>query len=363
MPASERVPLPPSLEEQLQAHFERTRQHFAQLGDQAPEAIVLGGGYGRGEGGIAVGPAGAPVFFNDLDYFIFTERPDDPSLLCALREWERQESTRLGIDVEGKSLPRGDLSKTAGSMMFYDLVAAHTIVQGPKDFFEPYQALANPASIEAIEATRLLWNRGSGLLFARADLAKGGDLAVVHRNQAKAKLALGDALLALRGKYCAYARDRQTALCAEADIDPRIVTLHQAGVHFKLSPTPTPPVETLLATQAELTALWLACFLDVESARLFSQLTTPSEYAAHPARLFPGSSRCRNLLLSLRDQLRHGGTLRPRSDYPRGALQRALVLLLETEPDYPRISRIFGQPVTTLPDAVTHYSKWWQAYS
>ena len=363
MPESERVPLPPSMEEQLQAHFERTRQHFAHLGDQAPEAIVLGGGYGRGEGGIATGSEGAPAFFNDLDYFIFTAGPDDPALLRALREWEQQESSRLGIDVEGKYLRRSALSQTAGSMMFYDLVAAHTIVAGPEDFFEPYRALANPASIEAVEATRLLWNRGSGLLFARADLAEGGDLAVVHRNQAKAKLALGDALLARRGKYCAYARDRQAVLCAEADIDPRIVALHQAGVHFKLSPTPTPPVETLMATQAELTALWLACFLEVESARLSGQFATPSAYARHPGRLFPGNSRCRNLLLSLRDQLRRGGTLRPRSDYPRGALQRALVLLLEAEPDYPRVSRIFGQPVTSLPDAVKHYTKWWQAYS
>lgn len=363
MSNSERVPLPEKLEAQLQAHFDRTRQHFAKLGRNAPQVIVLGGGYGRGEGGIVTKPDGEPGFFNDLDYFIFTDHPDDPLMLRALREWERVESEKLGIDVEGKYLRQSELDQTAGSMMFYDAVTAHTIVEGPQDFFQPYRALANPATIEPIEATRLLWNRGSGLLFARTDLEKGGDLSVAHRNQAKAKLALGDALLTLRGKYCTYARDRQNALREQADIDPRIVALHQEGISFKLGPTPTPQADVLMATQAELTALWLPCFLEVESARLSSRFAAPADYANYCGKLFPTTSSWRNLLLGLRDRMRRSGSLRPRSDYPRGALQRALVLLLEPEPDYSRISHIFGERVTSLQQAVMHYTKWWHYYS
>ena len=196
----EPVPLPSDLDAQLRAHFERTIAHFDNLGSKAPQAIVLGGGYGRGEGGIATAPDGSPCFFTDLDYFIFTDLPEDPEIIYALREWEREESKIMGIDVEGKCLPRSDLSQTPGSMMFYDLVAAQTIVSGPKNFFDDYKVMAKPDTIELIEATRLLWNRGSGLLFARADLEANVDLSVVHRNQAKAKLALGDALLTIRGK-------------------------------------------------------------------------------------------------------------------------------------------------------------------
>jgi len=158
----------------MKAHFERTVAHFGRLGSKAPEAIVLGGGYGRGEGGIASSADGSPCLFNDLDYFIFTDSPADAEILGALHEWERKESVLMGIDVEGKCLPLSDLKQTPVSMMFYDLVTAHTIVSGPDDFFKAYQAMANPQTIVPIEATRLLWNRGSGLLFASADLEAGG---------------------------------------------------------------------------------------------------------------------------------------------------------------------------------------------
>lgn len=43
-----RILLPKQLEFKLNAHFERTRDHFSRLKAKAPEAIVLGGGYGRG---------------------------------------------------------------------------------------------------------------------------------------------------------------------------------------------------------------------------------------------------------------------------------------------------------------------------
>ncbi|MEM1221882.1 MAG: hypothetical protein AAGH40_03905 [Verrucomicrobiota bacterium] len=359
----EPVPLPSELDVQLKAHFERTVAHFEKLGSKAPHAIVLGGGYGRGEGGIASRPDGSLCFFNDLDYFIFTDAPEAPEMIHALHDWEREESALMGIDVEGKYLPKSDLKQTAGSMMFYDLVAAQTIVSGPKDFFEAYKGMAKAETIMPIEATRLLWNRGSGLLFARADLQNEGDLGVVHRNQAKAKLALGDALLTVRGQYRPYVRERQVILKGQKDIDPRIAELHEVGVSFKLRPTAPPPVEVLQATQVELTDLWRRCFLEVESARLGTSFNSPQAYASYSGKLFTDSSSGKNLLLSVRDRLKRGGCLHPVHDYPRGALQRALVLLLEAAPDYTEVSRLFGESITDLSGAVSSYTKWWQFYS
>jgi hypothetical protein len=357
------VSLPSCLDAQLQAHFERTRRHFDRLGAKAPVALVLGGGYGRGEGGIARNLDDQPCFFNDLDYFIFTPTPQDPDILDALHVWEREESAFMGVDVEGKCLPESDLKQTPGSMMFYDLVAAQTIVFGPANFFEPYKALARPETIEAIEATRLLWNRGSGLLFARNDLENGGDFAVVHRNQAKAKLALGDALLTIRGKYRAYVRERQEELRRLEEVDSRIAELHAEGVAFKLNPTSTPERGVLVATQKELTAFWLESFFEVETARLKKSFACPEEYSHYSRKIFPTSSSMRNVLLGLRDRFKRGGGVRPLVDYPRGALQRALVLLLEMEPDFDSVSKFLGTQVSTLEEAVKIYSKWWHYYS
>lgn len=357
------VPLPDSLDAALKAHFERTCAHFLKLGAVAPEAIILGGGYGRGEGGIARNAEGEPGFFNDLDYFIFTNYPNSPVLHRAVQQWEKSESALMGIDVEGKCLPQSDLEATPGSMMFYDLVAAHTQIMGPSNYLAAYRPLAKPETIERIEATRLLWNRGSGLFFAKVDLARGANLDVVHRNQSKAKLALGDALLTIRGKYRPYVRERQQILRAEPGLDPRIVTLHAEGTAFKLAPSPSPSIEVLEATQAELIAIWRECFLEVESTRLGCFFDDPVDYSGYRGKLFPDSSSPRNLLLSLRDRLKRGGKLSPGRDYPRGALQRALLSLLLEPPDLEAAGRTLGKVLPDLETAAREYTKWWGHYS
>lgn len=359
----ERVPLPAELQSKLDEHFERTRDHFAKLGPKRPEAIVLGGGYGRWEGGMTKDSMGQPHFFNDLDYFLFTDSPEDKELVAAVREWEQSESSRMGIDVEGKCLPKSDLRQTGESMMFYDLVAGHTIVYGPEDFLSAYSAWADPKTIAAVEATRLLWNRGTGLLFARVDLAEEQDLSVVHRNQSKAKLALGDALLTLQGKYRPFARERHQLLSELEGLDERILKLHALGVEFKLQPTVCPGLEELHSTQEELTELWLDCFLKVESSRLGCGFDSPEAYAMYSGKLYPDYQTLKNLSLSIRDRIQRGGCLHPVRDYPRGALQRALVLLLEPEPDWDRVSYHLGRRLPDLRVASEVYKRWWQYYS
>ncbi|MDQ8193791.1 hypothetical protein QEH59_05115 [Coraliomargarita sp. SDUM461004] len=357
------MPLPQSLEQALQAHFERTRSYFTALGESSPEAIILGGGYGRGEGGIAIDSAGNPAFFNDLDYFIFTDSPGNVRLQQAVHQWEEEESALLGIDVEGKCLPCSDLQATPNSMMFYDLVMAHTPVMGPPDYLAAYHPLAQADRIAAIEATRLLWNRGSGLFFAKADLEMGKRLSVVHRNQAKAKLAFGDALLTIRGQYRPYVRERQIRLQAETDIDARIVELHREGTEFKLNPTVTPSLATLQQTQLLLTEIWEACYLEVESTRLGHCFRTADEYIHYRGKLFPEIPQWRNYLLAIRDQLKRGGHLSPIFDYPRGALQRSLLSLLAEPADLQQAGRLLGTKLANMQIAAQHYTQWWGYYS
>ena len=358
----ERVQLPVELESELAAHFERTREHFSGLGPKTPEAIVLGGGYGRGEGGVAEDSTGQAHFFNDLDYFIFTDSPGDQELIAAVHEWEHFESSKMGIDVEGKCLPKSDLRQADTSMMFYDLVVGHRVIFGPEDYLNEYSSLADPKTIAAIEATRLLWNRGTGLLYSRADLEQEQDLSVVHRNQSKAKLALGDALLTLRGKYRPFARERHQLLSQFEDVDDRIIELHAVGVEFKLNPTEYSSIEEHHRIQKELTELWLSCFLRAESSRLEYTFDTSKAYANYPGKLYPEHRTLKNLCLSFRDRIKRGGYTHPVRDYPRGALQRALVLLLEPEPDWKLVSYCLGKTVLDLPAAVETYRKWWQFY-
>ena len=84
-------------------------------------------------------------------------------------------------------------------MFSYDLVSAHRVITGGSDVFDECRHHEDATRIPAIEATRLLFNRCTGLLLAREILAKKRlsehDADFVQRNIAKAKLALGDAVL------------------------------------------------------------------------------------------------------------------------------------------------------------------------
>ena len=107
----------PELERRLESQMVRMRQAFDQNG--WPGSLVLGGGYGRGEGGV-MQEQGGEGFSNDLDYFLFDDNPGSPRLQAWCRQMEREESAAMGIDVEIKCLRADSLGDPSRSMMFAD---------------------------------------------------------------------------------------------------------------------------------------------------------------------------------------------------------------------------------------------------
>jgi hypothetical protein len=357
----------PELERRLEQHLARMRQAFDAQGWRG--ALVLGGGYGRGEGGVML-EHDAMGFSNDLDYFLFDAAPGTPGLEAWCRQMERSESTALGIDVEIKCLRPDALGDPSRSMMFADLVAGHVVAAGDAGFLARWRESLDFSRIAPEEATRLLWNRGSGLFFARCQL--GGDAAAmkfVIRNHAKAKLALGDAWLCLHGQYTSKCRARAARLAA-AELPAEFAGLrgwHAQGVAFKFQPfaggLTWPHLE---AESQQLIAAWGALYLTVEQHRLQRRVAGFHEYLALP-RLLHHSSFTKNLALAMRDRLQRGGFIRPLGDYPRAGLMRALPCLLGLTPGgvaqagcyLPRPDGDPSRPQTWQPV----YAKWWAAYA
>lgn len=317
----------PELEARLESHFARVRQAFGAAGWRG--ALVLGGGYGRGEGGVMAGPQGAG-FSNDLDYFLFDAAPQDRRLQAWCRATERAESGLLGIDVEIKCLRSAALGDPSRSMMFADLVAGHVVVAGDGGWLGRLRAGLDFSRIEPAEATRLLWNRGSGMFFARCRMGRDADMTFVIRNHAKLKLALGDAWLCLHGQYAPQCRERARRLAAAA-LPESLACLrlwHAEGVAFKFQPfaggLSWPQLED---ESRRLIEAWGALYLLVEARRLRRSVSGFGPYLALP-RLLRQPSAAHNLALALRDRLRRGGCIRPLGDYPRAGLMRALPCLL-----------------------------------
>lgn len=356
----------PELEARLEGHFARVRRSFEEHGWRG--ALVLGGGYGRGEGGVMEGPAGV-VFSNDLDYFLFDEAPAAPRLAAWCRQIERAESAALGIDVEIKCLRAAAVCDASRSMMFADLVAGHVVVAGEAGFLAQLRDGLDFARIAPEETTRLLWNRGSGLLFARCRMGRDAELPFVMRNHAKLKLALGDAWLCWQGQYTSRCRERARRLAAVA-IPAAFAELrqwHAEGVDFKFHPVAGGAGWAQLEAESRrLGETWGRLFLAVEAQRLNRPLDGFPPYLATP-RVLPNSPLRRNLALALRDRLKRGAWIRPCRDYPRGGLMRALPCLLDLTPggvaDAGRFLPASAGDPALLGSWERSYATWWAHYA
>lgn len=248
--------------------------------------VVLGGGYARGEGGVILRASRAsqvpspksqdpgrvpdgqpatcdlrpatpeePALSNDLDFYVVAEDGASPAdlaaIAAALRPVSEKWTARLGVDVDF-SPPKTPwrIRHDEERLMIQELVHGYCDVAG-RPGAELFRDVASrdPSALPAMEAVRLLVNRGAGLLLAAEPGAEPG---FVARNINKAILGCGDARLIARGGYRWRAEER-----AEALGDP----LYAAAVAWKFRPSPEPVCDWETARD-----IWLAAVDGIGSA-------------------------------------------------------------------------------------------------
>lgn len=306
------------------------------------EAVLLGGGYGRGEGGVLRGPDGDRPY-NDLEFYVAIKGNRH---LNEFRYHRRLEVlgeilTHLaGAEIEFRVTSLAELGGGPVSMFSYDLVAGHRTIWSAASapFLAGGGRHGSPASIPSDEATRLLMNRCSGLLFAKAELEHAPLTAVaadfVRRNVAKVQLACGDAVLAACGQYHWSCRERHHRLEGLAAYEPSpwldaVLRHHAVGVEFKLHPTSSGGSrDELMALHCDVSALALQCWLLLEARRLGRVFPSARAYAEDAGDKLPDWPPLRNFVLNLRANRlrvrRHPSPWR----HPRQRIFRALALLL-----------------------------------
>ncbi len=338
------------------------------------EALVVGGGYGRGEGGVLQTDSGDQPY-NDLEFFILLKSGD----LSARRYREpihrlSEELTRAaGIEVEFKLLPTQKLIRSPVTMFYYDLVSGHRVVAGTDNWLLKCEHHRAAHRIPLYEATRLLMNRCSGLLFSQDRLSRQGfseeDADFIGRNLAKAKLCFGDVLLTMRGQYhwsCRERHKRLKKLAAEKDrgnLTP-ILLLHDQGVNFKLHPVRTERSSAELASELSfLKEVARDLWLTLESRRLGKSFASVRDYASDPSTKCPETNALKNKLVNART-FGIGGLLSSR--YPRERLLRSLPLLLWEECALEFVPLIQAQLRTSTSDPrglVSAYENLWRIYN
>lgn len=203
-------------------------------------AVVLGGGYGRGEGGVFITSDGRKKLYNDLDFFVIARNVSHIKLKKvdkAMASIGEEFSRKLEVEVDfGPAKNLRQLAKTSFTMMWQELREGHVVIYGDKDVMDilpDYDLHDLPRS----EGLRLLLNRGAGLLFARQRLKQeevsSGDRDFIGRNLNKAILACGDVFLILRKEYSLSVRDRMTLL---EKFDVELAEPYRRAVQFKFLP-------------------------------------------------------------------------------------------------------------------------------
>lgn len=336
----------------------------------AIKALVLAGGYGRGEGGVLRTDDG-DLPYNDLEFFLFLRgvaRINEKRYGTAIHALEKKMTDKLGIDVEFKIASLEGFRNGPTTMFAYDLVEGHRVLMGDVDLFSSCDHHRVAAKIPHHEVTRLLMNRCSGLLFAKQRLLRGNlsemDADFVYRNICKAKLALGDALLAMNGNYHWSCRERHLRL--QSLENPHLPmqelrTLHQEGVAFKLHPTRVSlPHAECIALHEKVAHLAWTVFQHVEMMRLEKNILTPLDYTREYNKC-PETSPWKNALIRLRTFGLSGWGQGHSFRYPREALFHALVVLLWSPGDLnvEWCSRQFVTRVQNWDDAVNAYQSLW----
>jgi hypothetical protein len=341
------------------------------------DALLLGGGYGRGEGGVLRTPHGDRPY-NDLEFYVFlrgNRHLNEHRHGRALHVLGEILTKQAGVEVEFKIASLRELAAAPVSMFSYDLITRHRRLHGDPALLAPCAHHRAAESIPLAEATRLLMNRCSGLLFARERLEKKiftpADADFVHRNIAKAELALGDAVLVAYRSYHWSARERDHLLRQVARCDPvpeigAVGRHHALGVEFKFHPIrSTASREALQPRHDVVKDLAKTVWLWIESKRLGLAFTSPREYAELPLEKSPDTEPARNLLVNLKA---FGGRppLAASFRHPRNRILHALPLLLWepstlTSPELlKRLQSELRTHATTFPALMEAYRAIWQ---
>ena len=343
--------------------------------------ILLGGGYGRGEGGVLKTSAG-DMPYNDLEYYVFLKsggfllRRRFQSMLEPLA---RHLSDTFGIDVEFKVMTLSQFYCAPTSLFYYDLFWGHKHVFGPSNLLVAGRHHATSARIPLSEGARLLMNRCSGLLFAMERLAcpnfSVSDSDFVFRNIRKAELCLGDVFLIQHRGYHWSCLERQKRLNAFSCSEPwfcDLVDHFNKGIDFKLSPIePNYSVVVLTEMLKVVSSLCLVIWLWSENRRLASDLPPfidPIDYALSIVDKCPDTFALRNVVVNA-VAFRCCPPYLDYLWYPRGRLFATLPILLWASDLYgsDRINKHICSQLrcngNTKSDFVSAYYALWHCFS
>ena len=340
------------------------------------KGLLLAGGYGRGEGGVLRSMQGE-LPYNDLDFYLFASGSrvlNQKKYGAVLHHIAEELSASAGIEIELKLDSLRHWRRMPVTMFSYDVSAAHKWITGDKSLLAGCDHHRYPQSIPISEASRLLLNRCSGLLFAAEQLLRptfdSRNADFVARNVAKAQLAFGDAILVVFGLYhcsCLERAHRLSQLELREPWFPEVCCHHAAGVEWKLHPLLAEPDRGgLQKLHREVTGFAWRIWQWLERRRLAIPCDSPSQYSFSSPHKWPGTNPLRNLLVNAKFFGLSGLCDRR---YGRERLFRALPVLLwdhdglQDSAIVLQLRKWLKTNASSFPDLVNAYARIWRRFN
>ena len=315
------------------------------------KALVLLGGYGRGEGSPLIQRSedksqGSEVElpFNDYDLIVVTDSLD-PLLKKNLKQLEKTLSEEIGLPVDLYPYLKSALPRCEFSLLNYEMRYGHRVIRGDPKILDAMPAYAHDA-IPLSEGTRLLINRGKLLLDIKRRLAQPEPLTNEERQRFikfmfKADLAFGDCALLLRGAYdLSYTvkKERIETIDLTGLDEPRgVISAYQRAITFKeRTDFQSLQNNNLHLRFAETLTRYEHVFLWYERRRLNRKFQTLEKYSHSFPNLGKEGSPLKNAVHNLRAFGPSG--LKCGFAHPRLRLYAALPLLLIKQADREEIA-------------------------
>lgn len=208
------------------------------------KALVLAGGYGRGEGGIRLHADGERPA-NNLDLILFTVGLGGAArshLTARINEEMETLRRRSGMGIDLSVVDARRTERDQVRLLWYDVRHGHKLLAGDPGFL-PGLARFTVDNIDPREMTDLIINRGALLVLNDLILAEG-PLTPVRReavltHTAKAIIGYGDAfLLACNAYHWSYVKRRERMQGATVRASPEFKVLYETAMGFRFSGDP-----------------------------------------------------------------------------------------------------------------------------
>lgn len=193
-----------------------------QRADPRLDALILTGGFSRGEGTVR---EGRPV--NDYDLVAVRRAPGGDA---SYRELGQSLGGEVGIEVDLLPIARARLPFVGRKLFWLDARLGARVIHGPEEVLDKLPRMS-AQDLPPIESARLLGNRAAGLLLAVPTATDPQPVLQRDLQATKAALAAMDASLLHQGRYAPRMRDRLALL----DGHPDHATFAKA-VAWKLAP-------------------------------------------------------------------------------------------------------------------------------